>query len=56
MAKLIKDKSKQQVNKPILPAPNVEAEDTSTVIQEPLMPELELLVKKNPNRLLGCGG
>jgi hypothetical protein len=23
---------------------------------EPLMPELEELVKKNPNRLLGCGG
>lgn len=22
----------------------------------PLMPELEELVKKNPNRLIGCGG
>lgn len=25
-------------------------------IQESLMPELEELVKKNPNRLIGCGG
>lgn len=23
---------------------------------EPLMPELETLVKKNPNQLIGCGG
>ena len=23
---------------------------------EPLMPELDELVKKNPNRLIGCGG
>jgi hypothetical protein len=25
-------------------------------IPESLMPELEELVKKNPNRLIGCGG
>ena len=24
--------------------------------KKPLMPELEALVKKNPNRLIGCGG
>ncbi|MFN8236695.1 MAG: hypothetical protein U0T77_00875 [Chitinophagales bacterium] len=25
-------------------------------MKETLMPELEELVKKNPNRLIGCGG
>lgn len=25
-------------------------------VRESLMPELEALVKKNPNRLIGCGG
>ena len=27
-----------------------------TDVTESLMPELEELVKKNPNRLIGCGG
>lgn len=27
-----------------------------SMAKESLMPELEELVKKNPNRLIGCGG
>jgi len=32
------------------------ATQTFSVSTEVLMPELEELVKKNPNRLIGCGG
>lgn len=39
---------------------NENEEDTATqsfsVSTDVLMPELEELVKKNPNRLIGCGG
>ncbi|HRH56699.1 MAG: hypothetical protein U0T69_07345 [Chitinophagales bacterium] len=40
---------------------NKESDDDSTTQQFSnstivLMPELEELVKKNPNRLIGCGG
>ena len=39
---------------------NVEGQDSVSLqfsqATESLMPELEELVKKNPNRLIGCGG
>ena len=44
-----KDKKMQQENV-------VVPEDNNDIGIEPLMPELEKLVEKNPNRLIGCGG
>lgn len=42
---------------------NLKLEDEKSISEndvqisiEPLMPELEILVKKNPNQLIGCGG
>jgi len=35
---------------------NIVLEDNKNIGVEPLMPELEKLVEKNPNRLIGCGG
>jgi hypothetical protein len=48
---------KKAINK-IQPLKTVVVIENTTVEQlpEPLMPELEELVKKNPNRLIGCGG
>jgi hypothetical protein len=50
-----KGKTKKDIEKqePIQP---VAAEVSLSFVSEPLMPELEELVKKNPNRLIGCGG
>ena len=36
----------------LIPTNDIEYE----AAKESLMPELEELVKKNPNRLIGCGG
>lgn len=35
---------------------NVNEDSEVPTIPTPLMPELEELVAKNPNRLIGCGG
>jgi hypothetical protein len=35
---------------------NNQLEFSTTLLINSLMPELEELVKKNPNRLIGCGG
>lgn len=47
---LIKDREEPEVEKEITD------NQTFAYTSESLMPELEELVKKNPNRLIGCGG
>lgn len=37
-------------------AEDAHLEDGVWVSLEPLMPALEIVVKKNPNQLIGCGG
>ena len=55
MAKKEKKKTaKKPSAKQKLAKPNEEAQLPDP--NESLMPELEELVKKNPNRLIGCGG
>lgn len=58
-------KSKQEIKKQSKSIKNIDKEknltkhDDTTVAGieiTALMPELEELVKKNPNRLVGCGG
>lgn len=39
-----------------LPESTQEIESIAGLPGDALMPELEELVKKNPNRLIGCGG
>jgi hypothetical protein len=43
---------------PDVKATDIEVTDSTPVHEtiQSLMPELEDLVKKNPNRLIGCGG
>ncbi len=53
MSKTKKQKTKPSTKKPDLPQQEV---TVYTQLPESLMPELEELVKKNPNRLIGCGG
>lgn len=51
----VKPKSKATANKKAAVLSEAEAPSLAS-LSESLMPELEELVKKNPNRLIGCGG
>ncbi len=61
---MAKPKKEKRVNKTQLPKKStavinpIEENNISPFSNatESLMPELEELVKKNPNRLIGCGG
>ncbi len=56
--KTTKNKSVKQQKitiKNVVPNMN-DQENPTTFTLESLMPELEELVKKNPNKLIGCGG
>ncbi len=54
--KTVKDSKNKTTNKK-KPSPKI-IQDAAEYEQTlaPLMPELDELVKKNPNRLIGCGG
>ena len=60
MAKSKKEKKKPLTidDKSLIVKENEEDSTTQQFSNSPivLMPELEELVKKNPNRLIGCGG
>jgi hypothetical protein len=57
VAKSNKIKTVKKAKKRMNPSASDKQEDASLLQSlAPLMPELEELVKKNPNRLLGCGG
>lgn len=51
-------KTKKQKTKPRTIKPDLPQQEITNYVQMPesLMLELEELVKKNPNRLIGCGG
>lgn len=51
-------KTKKQKTKPRTKKPDLPQQEATNYAQMPesLMPELEELVKKNHNRLIGCGG
>ena len=57
---LKKEVVQETIDKEQLATEDVQADDSTIQplddITTALMPELEELVKKNPNRLIGCGG
>lgn len=62
MEKPEKEKKTEDITLTDKKVASTKEETTNTVNETPsyttdaLMPELEELVKKNPNRLIGCGG
>jgi hypothetical protein len=64
MTKSVRQKTTVNEQAPVvLPSSEVKPAEEKTEMAVPfasatesLMPELEELVKKNPNRLIGCGG
>ncbi|MFN8282897.1 MAG: hypothetical protein U0U67_06755 [Chitinophagales bacterium] len=62
MAKAVKKskENKKTISKKNVPVnkdeQNIAVDQIVDYTRDSLMPELEELVKKNPNRLIGCGG
>ncbi|HQV77179.1 MAG TPA: hypothetical protein PLJ42_09610 [Chitinophagales bacterium] len=52
----LKPASKKEKSTTITKQPIDESVELFSDVKDSIMPELEELVKKNPNRLIGCGG